>query len=257
MHQPHCASRSAPSDTGRSRLKRAWLHEHAQLITIPIPVAVFQLARSFCGCPLFFGTRTYPVIYLLIIAVSKATVVHSVVSLIVPAATMPVTKLPPILDFHTCSDLTQTDILDTLFEPSPAIHATLLPVIRTAEYSSWPDLIDACQIRLLALATASPGTLHPTLQSVLGSHPRLGEKKIDSAQSVAEQANLQKNSDPAQEQELAKLNREYEEKFPGLRYVVFVNGRGRPEIMEDMRERIAKSDVTKEVDSALQVRRGP
>ncbi|KAF4119816.1 OHCU decarboxylase [Geosmithia morbida] len=166
---------------------------------------------------------------------------------------MPVTKLPPILEFHTCPDLTQTDILDTLFEPSPAIHATLLPVIRTAEYRSWPDLIDACQIRLLSLAAStSVGSIHPTLQSVLGSHPRLGEKKIESAQSAAEQAQIQKNTNPEQEEELARLNRQYEETFPGLRYVAFVNGRGRPEIMEDMKARISTSDLTKEVDAALQ-----
>lgn len=167
---------------------------------------------------------------------------------------MTVTKLPPILEFHTYPDLTQTNVLDTLFEPSPAIHATLLPVIRTAEYTTYPELIDACQIRLLSLAASTAtGVIHPTLQSVLGSHPRLGEKKIESAQSVAEQAKLQQNSNPEQEAELARLNREYEETFPGLRYVVFVNGRGRPEIMEDMKARIAHSDLTKEVDAALQV----
>ena len=35
--------------------------------------------------------------------------------------------------------------------------------------------------------------------------------------------------------ELARLNEAYEAKFPGLRFVVFVNGRGRGEIMAIMR----------------------
>jgi 2-oxo-4-hydroxy-4-carboxy--5-ureidoimidazoline (OHCU) decarboxylase len=170
---------------------------------------------------------------------------------------MPVNKLPPILEFHTCSDLTQTDVLDTLFEPSPAIHATLIPVIRTAVYSTWSDLIDACQIRLLSLATStSTSSPDPTLLSVLGSHPRLGEKKITSEQSAAEQANLQSDGgkdSSAEAEELARLNRQYEETFPGLRYVVFVNGRGRRDIKDDMRARIARADYTKEVDAALQV----
>jgi 2-oxo-4-hydroxy-4-carboxy--5-ureidoimidazoline (OHCU) decarboxylase len=162
-------------------------------------------------------------------------------------------RLPPILDFHTYLDLQQTDVLDTLFEPSPAIHDNLLPVIRTAEYSSWNELIDACQIRLLALATSSEeSNPDPTLLSILGSHPRLGEKKIESAHSAAEQANIQNDTNEAQAQELARLNREYEETFPGLRYVVFVNGRGRPEIMEDMKSRIARGDYIKEVDAAIQ-----
>lgn len=167
----------------------------------------------------------------------------------------PVTKLPPILEFHTFPDLDQTDVLDALFEPSPAIHAKLIPVVRTAEYSTWPELIDACHIRLLALATStSTSSPDPTLLSILGSHPRLGEKKIESAHSAAEQANIQRDTNEAQAEELARLNRLYEETFPGLRYVVFVNGRGRPEIMEDMKTRIARADYTKEVDAALQVR---
>lgn len=167
----------------------------------------------------------------------------------------PVTKLPPTIEFRTLTDLEQIDVLDALFEPSPDIHDTLIPVVRTAEYSTWSELIDACRIRLLALAASSSSSSpDSTLLSILGSHPRLGEKKIESAHSVAEQANLKRDTNEAQAEELARLNRQYEETFPGLRYVVFVNGRGRPEIMEDMKSRIARADYTKEVDAALQVR---
>lgn len=143
----------------------------------------------------------------------------------------------------------QTKTLDLLFEPSPAIHDSLLPIARTPGFSSYPEFIDACHSRLLALAEySSPDEPDPVLLSILGSHPRLGQKKVDSEQSAAEQANLQ-----GEGEELAKLNQEYEEKFPGLRYVVFVNGRGRPEIMENMRERISRGDFDKEVEAALQV----
>ncbi|KAF7552720.1 hypothetical protein G7Z17_g4107 [Cylindrodendrum hubeiense] len=159
--------------------------------------------------------------------------------------------LPPIGDLHLCNDVSQAQLLDLLFEPSPAIHETLIHVIRTAEYLSYPELIDACHIQLLSLAAAgATGAMtHPdaTLLAILGSHPRLGAKKVDSAQSAAEQANLQ-----GEGQELGVLNAEYEAKFPGLRYVVFVNGRGRPEIMQDMRDRIARGDYSKEIDAALQ-----
>lgn len=163
---------------------------------------------------------------------------------------MPLEHLPHIANLHSYGDLSQAELLDYLFEPSPEIHSTLLPIIRTAQYTTYPDLIDACQIRLLSLAASSTtANPNPSLLSVLGSHPRLGQKKVDSAQSAAEQAQLQ-----GEGEELAKLNQEYEAKFPGLRYVVFVNGRGRPEIMRDMRTRIDRGDYTKEVDAALQVR---
>jgi len=56
------------------------------------------------------------------------------------------------------------------------------------------------------------------LDKILGAHPRLGEKKVDSAQSRAEQAQL--NTGGQEETaKLLELNEKYEETFPGLRYV--------------------------------------
>ncbi|KAF4501160.1 Oxo-4-hydroxy-4-carboxy-5-ureidoimidazoline decarboxylase [Fusarium agapanthi] len=156
--------------------------------------------------------------------------------------------LPQPQDLRVADEAEQIKTLDLLFEPSPAIHSTLLPIVRDADYTSYPELIEACRTRLASLASLnSSANPDETLLSILGSHPRLGAKKVDSAQSAAEQANLQ-----GQGEELAKLNKEYEEKFTGLRYVVFVNGRGRPEIMENMKARISRGDFSKEVDEALQ-----
>lgn len=158
-------------------------------------------------------------------------------------------QLPPISDLRSLPENAQLKVLDLLFEPSPAIHSTLLPVIQTASYSSYLELIEQCRVALFDLAASStPDTPNPELLSVVGSHPRLGAKKVDSAQSAAEQANLQ-----GQGQQLAELNEEYEKKFPGLRFVVFVNGRSRPEIMHDMRARIERADFSLEIDAALQV----
>ncbi|PHH69234.1 hypothetical protein CDD82_7903 [Ophiocordyceps australis] len=158
--------------------------------------------------------------------------------------------LPPIGSLASASDAVLMETLDLLFEPSPAIHSTLLPVITTRTgnaFSSYSDLIQACHAALLSLApdSASAGP-SATLLSVVGAHPRLGEKKVESAQSAAEQASL-----AGQREQLAKLNREYEERYPGLRYVVFVNGRDRQEIMQDMRARIDGSTFAAEVRTAL------
>ncbi|KAM0342965.1 hypothetical protein ACHAPU_008995 [Fusarium lateritium] len=156
--------------------------------------------------------------------------------------------LPQPQDLRVADEAEQIKTLDLLFEPSPEIHSNLIPVLRDSEYASYSELIEVCKTRLFSLASSSSSsTPDKTLLSILGSHPRLGAKKVESAQSVAEQANLQ-----GQGEELAKLNKEYEDKFPGLRYVVFVNGRGRPEIMENMRARISRGDFAQEVDEALQ-----
>ncbi|KAF4961050.1 hypothetical protein FSARC_10284 [Fusarium sarcochroum] len=159
--------------------------------------------------------------------------------------------LPQPQDLRKADEADQIQTLDLLFEPSPAIHSTLIPILRDSQYTSYPELIDACKTCLFSLASSSSSSSSTspddTLLSILGSHPRLGAKKVDSAQSAAEQANLQ-----GEGEELAKLNKEYEDKFPGLRYVVFVNGRGRPEIMENMRARISRGDFSQEVNEALQ-----
>lgn len=87
------------------------------------------------------------------------------------------------------------------------------------------------------------------LLEILSSHPRLGAPKVDSAQSAAEQAQLQGD----RVEELRALNGKYEAKFPGLRFVVFVNGRGRGEIVDVMKERIQRGDWEAERDEAIQV----
>jgi 2-oxo-4-hydroxy-4-carboxy--5-ureidoimidazoline (OHCU) decarboxylase len=60
------------------------------------------------------------------------------------------------------------------------------------------------------------------LDKILGAHPRLGEKNVDSAQSKAEQAQLN-NGDVEEATKLRELNDQYELTFPGLRYVYEVS----------------------------------
>lgn len=99
---------------------------------------------------------------------------------------------------------------------------------------------------------------------ILGAHPRLGEKRVEtlSVHSRGEQASLGSadageggdgaGSGPTEEaEELKRLNEEYEKTFPGMRYVVFVAGRSRAVIMEDMRKRIARADIEEEKLEAI------
>jgi len=72
--------------------------------------------------------------------------------------------------------------------------------------------------QLGALATSNTPEDIAKLSEILSSHPRLGEKKVDSEQSRKEQAQLQQGGEEEKEK-LVSLNTEYEDKFPGLRYV--------------------------------------
>jgi hypothetical protein len=63
----------------------------------------------------------------------------------------------------------------------------------------------------------------------LAAHPRIGEPSPE-----------QHGGDPAVLTELVYLNQVYEEKF-GFRFVVFVAGRPRSEVLEVLRDRIANT----------------
>jgi 2-oxo-4-hydroxy-4-carboxy--5-ureidoimidazoline (OHCU) decarboxylase len=67
----------------------------------------------------------------------------------------------------------------------------------------------------------------------LNAHPAIGARRL-SARSSAEQGT---DAEPAILSELAYLNQVYEEKF-GFRFVVFVQGRSKREVLEVLRERI-------------------
>ena len=71
----------------------------------------------------------------------------------------------------------------------------------------------------------------------LNAHPAIGRRSGLSARSAAEQA---ADADPAVLEELARLNREYEDTF-GFRFVIFVNRRPKAKILEVLRERIGRT----------------
>ncbi|KAL2123668.1 hypothetical protein VTJ04DRAFT_33 [Mycothermus thermophilus] len=176
------------------------------------------------------------------------------------------------------------EVLDILFEPSATLHSIAVPALVEAlekgdddgsdDVAGYERLVNVVKSKLLALAetastagggvdaTAARGKLH----NILGSHPRLGRKPVPggggeaeklSALSAAEQGKMRAASSSSgsgasleeaekEEEELARLNAEYEARFPGLRYVTWVNGRPRRVILEDMRERIDKGDLDEE-----------
>jgi 2-oxo-4-hydroxy-4-carboxy--5-ureidoimidazoline (OHCU) decarboxylase len=79
----------------------------------------------------------------------------------------------------------------------------------------------------------------------LNAHPAIGQRAGLSTRSAAEQGD---DADPAVLSELAYLNQVYEEKF-GFRFVVFVAGRSKLEILEVLQERIGNAREA-ELDTA-------
>jgi 2-oxo-4-hydroxy-4-carboxy--5-ureidoimidazoline (OHCU) decarboxylase len=80
----------------------------------------------------------------------------------------------------------------------------------------------------------------------LDAHPAIGARAGLSEHSAAEQG---ADADPVILTELAYLNQVYEEKF-GFRFVVFVNGRQKLEILEVLRGRLERTRE-EELETAL------
>jgi 2-oxo-4-hydroxy-4-carboxy--5-ureidoimidazoline (OHCU) decarboxylase len=128
------------------------------------------------------------------------------------------TSLPSVSALPHASDSELTKVLDLLFEPSPPLNELTLPVLRSTTFPSYDVLITAVGAQLKALGSSDSPEDVKKLSEILCSHPRLGEKKVDSEQSRKEQAQLQQGAEE-EKVKLADLNKQYEEKFPGLRYV--------------------------------------
>jgi 2-oxo-4-hydroxy-4-carboxy--5-ureidoimidazoline (OHCU) decarboxylase len=88
-------------------------------------------------------------------------------------------------------------------------------------------------------------------KEMLDAHPAIGAKAT-SERSRREQGT---DDDPGVLAELATLNADYEQRF-GFRFVVFVNGRPRREIVPVLRERLQRTraeELTTAVDELVQI----
>ena len=71
----------------------------------------------------------------------------------------------------------------------------------------------------------------------LATHPRIGQRVNISEQAAREQGS---DEDPVLLAALVKLNKSYEQKY-GFRFVVFVDGRPRAEVLSVLRQRMQHS----------------
>lgn len=127
-------------------------------------------------------------------------------------------KLPPISSLPSLSTNERAAVLDALFEPCTALHTLSVALLHTETFESYNDLIASIGVQLTDLSESTSTSDTEWLDKILGSHPRLGEKKVESEQSKAEQAQLNVGGEE-EATKLRQLNEEYEKAFPGLRYV--------------------------------------
>ncbi|KAF8202222.1 Oxo-4-hydroxy-4-carboxy-5-ureidoimidazoline decarboxylase [Pholiota molesta] len=127
--------------------------------------------------------------------------------------------------------------LELLFEHSPVLINVLEPQIgvalkSSAQLESYAELVD------IALSEIAKWDIQAKAEFISG-HPRIGESKNLSTLSANEQgAQAVKPTPPEVLARLAHLNACYEIKYPGLRYITFVNGRSRAIIAEEMEDKL-------------------
>ncbi|KAJ9637830.1 hypothetical protein H2199_007324 [Coniosporium tulheliwenetii] len=137
---------------------------------------------------------------------------------------------PPTLPSAPTETLTR--VLDTLFEPSQPLHTLSIPLLRSTPFPTYADLIAAIGVQLTDLLESASTSDTEWLDKILAAHPRLGEKKVESALSRGSRRLWV----------AGKVGR-------GKR--VFVNGRSRQVIMEDMKKRIERDDIMAERREAI------
>lgn len=126
--------------------------------------------------------------------------------------------------------------LEILFEHSPILINTLEPQLRDILKSSSSPLLNS-YTQLIDYALAQIMNWDSSAQSqFISGHPRIGENKNLSKLSAKEQGSGVIPTSPEVLARLSHLNACYEIRYPGLRYITFVNGRTRLAIAEEMED---------------------
>ncbi|KAL7423884.1 hypothetical protein Q5752_001469 [Cryptotrichosporon argae] len=136
-------------------------------------------------------------------------------------------SLPSLDSLHDPAQLTL--LLSTLFEPSPPLHALLVPAAHSrvaalrTPLTTYDELIGLC-------ADIAAGWTWADKGAFLAGHPVIGEVKNLSALSGKEQGGATRQ---VVLDRLAHLNALYAHAFPGLTFITFVNGRPRAAIVPE------------------------
>ncbi|KLO11610.1 hypothetical protein SCHPADRAFT_792156, partial [Schizopora paradoxa] len=146
------------------------------------------------------------------------------------------------------------DVLSLLFEPSPILIEELVPQLASSFSSTPTSKHPKSYKELVDNAIAVVQSWDPDKQAdFVKGHPRIGEVKVAmSSMSAAEQGHSQAGAgaatDPNVLKRLGFLNEVYEQRYPGLVYITFVNGRSRAVIAEEMEQKLVAEGIVLDMD---------
>jgi OHCU decarboxylase len=144
-----------------------------------------------------------------------------------------VSTLAPIETLNGLSRAAFGEALRPLFEAATPLANALYAA---RPFASYAGLLDAAASIVLRLSDADR-------VMVINAHPRIGERpELVSEASYREQGYAAEQGAEVEDvyRALGDLNRAYEERF-GFRFVVFVNGRPKAEVLDVLKERLQRA----------------
>ena len=146
----------------------------------------------------------------------------------------------PLAEIQQGSSNALAVALEILFEHSPILIKSLEPQLSDILKNSSHPLESYTQLINYAIEQIKTWDLSAQSQFISG-HPRIGENKNLSKLSAKEQqgSGVIIPTSPEVLARLSHLNAYYETRYPGVRYITFVNGRTRLEIAEEMEDMLS------------------
>ncbi|RUS15939.1 Oxo-4-hydroxy-4-carboxy-5-ureidoimidazoline decarboxylase [Endogone sp. FLAS-F59071] len=156
------------------------------------------------------------------------------------------TMLPPIAELNASPRDSFFSAVNTLFETAPPLADRLYAA---RPFASYAHLIDYSQ----ALVLGDDLNRDEKIE-IINAHPRIGENPAKlSALSLKEQGYEERTILPEEREvneTLARLNEAYEMRY-GFKFVVFVAGRSRTEIIKVVEQRLTTDDPQDELITGL------
>jgi 2-oxo-4-hydroxy-4-carboxy--5-ureidoimidazoline (OHCU) decarboxylase len=147
-------------------------------------------------------------------------------------------------DEESKEDLSKT--ISLLFETSASVTASLTPNVHQSLLKEVPESYNDAIDRVMEVISSWS---NDRKADFISGHPRIGEVNNLSALSAAEQA---AKATPAPVlARLAHLNQCYEKRYPGLRFITFVAGRSRADIVPEMEMRL-RMDIGRNEDGEVE-----
>mmetsp|Transcript_16999 Transcript_16999/g.23777 ORF Transcript_16999/g.23777 Transcript_16999/m.23777 type:complete len:181 (+) Transcript_16999:1-543(+) len=149
-------------------------------------------------------------------------------------ASSPLPSLPAVESLDTLEAFTEA--VSVLFEPAPPLAKSLFEAHKADPMKSYKEIISKAKAEVAKMSSKDK-------LEVINAHPRIGQKdasKLSKFSKIEQGMSEDKKLSSEEEKVLSDfqtLNADYEKKF-GFKFIIFVNGRPKKDLLPIGRERM-------------------